>query len=84
MWPDGSGNHTWVEVWDGQWKYIGASEGTVLNQTWFTQKAKSIDPSHSKQHIYATSFKKTSLSFPMVWAKHSKFVSAQDVTKNYR
>ena len=84
MWPDGSGNHTWVEIWDGKWKHIGASEATALNKAWFTQKAKSVDPNHSKQHIYATSFKKTSLHFPMAWALHSTSVPADDVTKNYR
>ena len=80
MWPDKSGNHTWVEIWDGQWRYIGASESTLLDHAWFTLKASQTDTKHL---IYATSFKKTQLIFPMPWAPDLKFVFAEDVTKNY-
>jgi len=81
MWPDESGNHTWVEIWDGQWYYIGAAEAMPLDHTWFTKKASQTD---SKHPIYATSFKKTHLSFPMRWAPSLRFVPAVDVTKNYK
>jgi hypothetical protein len=81
MWPDESGNHTWVEIWDGKWHYIGAAEPTALDHTWFTAKASQTDSGHP---IYATSFKKTGLSFPMRWAPELKFVPAIDVTKNYK
>lgn len=80
MWPDESGNHTWVEIWDGQWHYIGASEPTPFDHTWFTIKA-----SQANEHypIYASSFKKTNQSFPMRWAPDLKFVPAVDVTQKY-
>lgn len=81
MWPDQSGNHTWVEIWDGQWHYIGAGEPTPLDHTWFTIKASQTGARHP---IYATSFKKTHLRFPMRWAPDLKFVPAVDVTKNYK
>jgi len=81
MWPDESGNHTWVEIWDGQWHYVGAGESTQLDQAWFTTKAAQTDAQHP---IYATSFKKTYIKFPMRWAPQLGFVSAVDVTKNYR
>jgi len=80
MWPDDSGNHTWVEIWDGQWHYVGASESTSLDHAWFTIKASQTDARHP---IYATSFKKTFLSFPMRWAPDLKFVPALDVTESY-
>jgi transglutaminase-like putative cysteine protease len=80
MWPDESGNHTWVEIWDGQWHYIGAAEPTPLDHTWFTVKASHADAHHP---IYAESFKKTQRSFPMRWAPNLKFVPAIDVTKDY-
>ena len=80
MWADESGNHTWVEIWDGQWHYVGASESTSLDQAWFTTKASQTDSQHP---IYAASFKKTNLPFPMRWAPDLKFVSAEDVTSNY-
>jgi len=81
MWPDGSGNHTWVEIWDGQWHYVGASEPTPLDHAWFTSKASMTDAKHP---IYATSFKRTHLSFPMDWAPDNHFVSAVDVTEYYK
>ncbi len=81
MWPDGSGNHTWVEIWDGEWKYIGAAEPTELNQTWFTKKASEINPKND--HIFAVSFKKTRQFFPMRWAQRNKNISAIDVTDRY-
>ncbi len=82
MWPDGSGNHTWVEIWDHGWKHIGAGEQTELNNAWFTQKASLIDPKKDN-HIYAVSFKKTNEYFPMRWAKRNKHISAVDVTSEY-
>ena len=80
MWPDASGNHTWVEIWDGQWHYIGAAEPTSLDHTWFTSKAAQTDARHP---IFAVSFKKTRQIFPMRWAPYLRFVSAVDVTKDY-
>jgi hypothetical protein len=81
MWPDNSGNHTWVEVWDGQWHYVGAGEPGPLDHTWFTDKASRTDSQHP---IYATSFKKTSMSYPMPWAPDLHDVPAVDVTVRYR
>ena len=81
MWPDGSGNHTWVEIWDGQWHYVGADEPAQLDHAWFSAKASRTDAQHP---IDATSFKKTYLRFPMRWAPSLKFVPAVDVTKNYK
>jgi len=80
LWPDESGNHTWVEIWDGRWRYVGASESTSLDHAWFTKKASQTDARHP---IYATSFKKTGQYFPMRWAPDLKYVPAVDVTKNY-
>jgi len=81
MWPDESGNHTWVEIWDGRWRYIGAAEPTSLDHTWFSDKASRTDVRHP---IFASSFKKTSISFPMRWAPDIKSVSAVDVTEEYK
>ncbi|MDE2028841.1 MAG: transglutaminase domain-containing protein [Candidatus Omnitrophica bacterium] len=81
MWPDNSGNHTWVEIWDGRWHYVGAGESSSLDQAWFTRKASHMDRRH---RIYAASFKRTNLIFPMRWAPDLNFVSAVDVTKNYQ
>ncbi len=82
MWPDQSGNHTWVEIWDQGWKHIGAGEQTELNNAWFTKKASQIDP-QKDNHIYAVSFKRTTEYFPMRWAQRNKHISAVDVTSEY-
>ncbi|MCX7704012.1 MAG: transglutaminase-like domain-containing protein [Planctomycetota bacterium] len=83
MWTDNSGNHNWVEVWDGEWYFVGASEPTPLNETWFVEKAKKADASNPRHRIYAASFKKTDSYFPLVWDASIKYVSAIDVTKFY-
>ena len=84
MWADNSGNHTWVEVWDsGKWHALGAAEPGPLDQTWFMDKAKSADKSNPEHRIYAVSFKKTDVSFPLAWDPSIKWVSAVDVTDAY-
>ena len=40
LWLDRSGNHAWVEVWDGsRWRYTGAAEPTEdrLDEAWETR-----------------------------------------------
>jgi len=81
MWADNSGNHTWVEIWDGSWHYMGAGEAGALDHTWFSQKVSQTDAKHP---IFAVSFKKTNLIFPMAWAPDLTDVSAVDVTADYR
>ena len=41
MWTDGSGNHSWVEVWDNGWHFTGADEatGSDLDKGWFVDRA---------------------------------------------
>lgn len=85
-WVNKRGNHTWVEVWDGKWYFTGAAEPSSkgLNHVWFRKDAslaKADDPRHA---IYATSFKPTGLSFPMVWARRNKEVAAVNVTQRYQ
>lgn len=83
MWADGSGNHTWVEVWDGRWRFVGAAEAGPLDQGWFTgQAAKAVadDPEHA---IYAASFARTGTAFRMVWLPENKDYYAVDVTRWY-
>lgn len=84
-WPDNSGNHSWVEVWDNGWHFTGAAEpaGDKLDRAWFVNQAKTAvrdDPRHS---ICATSFLRTSLRFPLAWAPGVDSVSATNVTIRY-
>ena len=85
MWSNGRGNHTWVEIWDGGWHFTGADEYDAqgLNRGWFTDdaaKASATDPAHA---IYATSWKKNGLSFPMIWAAGNQDVAAVEITSRY-
>ncbi|MDP2653064.1 MAG: transglutaminase-like domain-containing protein [Candidatus Omnitrophota bacterium] len=84
MWRDKSGNHTWVEVWDGgTWHHLGAAEPGPYDQAWFTAKASATDPSDPLHRIYAVSFRRTGLRFPAVWNKKISYIHAADVTARY-
>jgi hypothetical protein len=78
-----AGNHSWVEIWDGQWHVLGAIEVSPLSQTWFLGNASKADPTRPQHSIYASSFRKTGLSFPLVWDDEIKYVPAEDVTQSY-
>jgi poly(3-hydroxybutyrate) depolymerase len=85
LWANGRGNHTWVEIWDGGWHFTGADEFDKegLDRGWFTgdaAQAKADVPAHS---IYATTWKRGGLAFPLVWAPSSKDVAAVNVTHRY-
>jgi hypothetical protein len=82
-WTKTPGNHTWVEAWDRQWNFIGASELGPFNQTWFAGNAAQADGSKPEHRIYAASFAPTGTPFPLVWAPANKDVPAFDVTPFY-
>ncbi|WP_265594587.1 transglutaminase domain-containing protein [Haloferula sp. BvORR071] len=84
LWANERGNHTWTEVWDGgKWYFIGADEYDKegLDRGWFVNDAGQA--SEPKYGIYATSWKKGDLAFPMVWNPGSKDVGAVSVTARY-
>ncbi|MBK1833362.1 transglutaminase domain-containing protein [Roseibacillus ishigakijimensis] len=85
MWSDKSGNHTWVEIWDGEWKFLGADEYDEqgLNRAWFTDRAaKAVagDPLHA---IWASSWQTADGIFPLVWDRENETVFAKNVTSRY-
>jgi pimeloyl-ACP methyl ester carboxylesterase len=85
MWWNKSGNHTWVEIWDKGWHFMGADEYDAkgLNHGWFihnASKAHSDDPMHA---IYATSWRRDGCNFPMVWSPQSASVGGFNVTESY-
>ena len=85
MWTNMRGNHTWVEVWDGDWQFAGAAEPDAngLNCGWFKGDAAAADDSKPEHRIYASSFKKTGLAFPLVWNRWIDWVPAVNVTARY-
>ena len=83
LWTNKSGNHTWVEVWDEGWHFVGAAEPEEYDKTWFAQQASETDPSRPEHRIYATSFKETGLAFPAIWCPKIHWIPAVDVTERY-
>ena len=85
LWSNGRGNHTWVEVYDaGDWHYIGAAEpdDQGYDHGWFEGDAANAknDGLHA---IYATSWKREGVNFPLVWDDKLDWVSARNVTARY-
>src|SRR5260221_6792977 len=83
LWQDNSGNHTWVEVWDRQWKFVGAAEPGEFNKTWVGDVASKADPAQGEHRIYAASYRKTSRPFILVWDPGNPNYGAVDVTRFY-
>ena len=85
LWSNKSGNHSWVEIWDGGWHFTGACEptGETLDKGWFKGQASRALADHPLHAIYAVSYRKTPSAFPMVWAWQNRTVSAVNVTDRY-
>jgi predicted esterase len=85
MWTNMRGNHTWVEVWDRDWHFMGAAEPDAagLDHGWFVADASKAQRDAPQHAIYATSFRHTDVSFPLVWHPGDKTVSAVNVTDCY-
>jgi poly(3-hydroxybutyrate) depolymerase len=85
LWSDKSGNHSWVEVWDNGWHFTGAAEpnGDELDKAWFTDRASKADRDHELNAIYAVSFQRTPLRFPLVWDRSIDYIRAVNVTDRY-
>lgn len=85
LWADGSGNHSWVEVWDQGWHFTGAGEptGMDLNKAWFTDRASKALVDDRDRAIYAVSYRKTGQHLPMVWKPEADTVYAVNVTARY-
>lgn len=86
LWANKRGNHTWLEIWDKDWHFLGACEPdpSGLNRGWFVgdaAQAKKGDPLHA---IFAASFaKQGSAHYPLVWARRDTSVPGEDVTDRY-
>ena len=85
LWTNKRGNHTWVEIWDGQWHFAGACEPSKngLNHGWFVADAAQGQADSRLHSIYASSFRKTDTYFPLVWDRRNTSVPAVNVTEYY-
>ena len=86
LWYNDSGNHSWVEVWDGEWHFTGAAEPTDdrLNESWFQDLANKATVGSSKYGIFAATWQETGIYFPMNWLPNVKKYNAIDVTNRYK
>ncbi|MEO2088412.1 MAG: transglutaminase-like domain-containing protein [Gemmataceae bacterium] len=85
LWANKRGNHTWLEIWDKDWHFTGACEPDQagLDRGWFVGDAAQAKKDVPEHAIYAASFAKTDTHFPLVWARNSKGVHAENVTDRY-
>jgi transglutaminase-like putative cysteine protease len=83
QWTNNPGNHTWVEIWDGRWHFMGAAEysSAGLDHAWF---ADDIAHGPKVQIIYAASWEKTSTHFPLAWNPGDTSIPAVIVTSQYK
>ena len=85
-WYNNSGNHSWVEIWDGEWHFTGAAEPTEdrLNESWFEDLASKAEKGSDKYGIFAATWEHTDIYFPMDWLPGVKEYNAIDVTNRYK
>jgi poly(3-hydroxybutyrate) depolymerase len=85
-WSMKEGNHTWVEIWDGDWFFAGADEydKNGLNRAWFSaDAAKTARSKNPVNQIYATSWRRTGEYFPLAWDLNSRDIPAANVSARY-
>lgn len=84
-WPGRGGNHTWVEVWDNGWHFVGAAEPDPagLDHGWFKGEAAGAVKDKPDNAIWAVTYKKTGAEFPLAWDPGAG-VNAENVTDRYK
>ncbi|MFU8828089.1 MAG: transglutaminase domain-containing protein, partial [Phycisphaerales bacterium] len=85
-WTDRNGNHSWVEIHDGErWRFTGAAEydANGLDRGWFTGPASLAIEGHELHAIWASSWRTTGHRFPLAWNMADRSVPGVDVTPRY-
>ncbi len=84
-WTTKEGNHTWVEIWDGEWKFLGADEYDAqgLNRGWFVGDAAQAVADVPRNAVWASSWQPSDGAFPLVWDENNRSVAATNVTNRY-
>ncbi len=83
-WPGRGGNHTWVEVWNGGWHFVGAAEPDEqgLDHAWFVGDAAKAVKGSKRNAIYAVTYRSTGDFFPMDWSESDR-IHGEDVSDRY-
>lgn len=85
-WPGREGNHTWVEIHDGEnWRFTGAAEydANGLDRGWFAGAASHAVGGHELHAIWASSWAVTGDRFPLAWDMDDRSVPGVDVSSRY-
>jgi hypothetical protein len=82
-WTDKTANHSWVEIWDRQWKPIDAAMSGPFDEEWIKSTVAKIDPKRREHSIFAVSFLPAKAWFPRIWNPDDHGVPADDVTRFY-
>ena len=85
-WAQMDGNHTWVEIWDGDWHFTGADEydQNGLDRGWFNNDAaKTARSPNPLNQVYASSWRRTGDDFPLAWDLDSRAVPGVNVSARY-
>jgi poly(3-hydroxybutyrate) depolymerase len=86
MWRDRSGNHSWVEVWDGGWHFTGAAEptGDRLDDGWFRERVADCRGDEPLHAVYAVTWTDSPVHFPIGWREGAaEIIRAFNVTARY-
>ena len=85
LWVNKSGNHTWVEIWDGDWHFTGAAEPNPegLDRGWFNGNASQAIAAEPVYAIWANRWTPSKEFFPLVWNIADHSVPAVNVTDRY-
>ncbi len=86
LWKDNSGNHSWVEVWDGAaWRFTGAFEpsGEELDQGWFAERAATCSRENPLNAVYAVTWNDAPAQFAQAWTEGMPRTRGYDVTDRY-
>lgn len=84
-WPGRGGNHTWVEVYDQGWHFVGAAEPDAngLDHAWFSGDAAKAIENVPESAIYAVTYRQTGQYWPIVWDPGTS-INAENVTRRYQ
>ncbi|MEE2908696.1 MAG: hypothetical protein VX527_12800, partial [Planctomycetota bacterium] len=77
----------WVEIYDdGDWHFTGAAEptGMDLNKAWFQGRAEGAIEGDAHRAIFAVTWRRVPLSFPLPWKPGDSTIGAVDVTSRYK
>ena len=86
LWTNRSGNHSWVEIWDGKgWRFTGAAEQSTdhLDTAWFVGQARTALAGDQQHGIFAVTWQDSPFLFPMSFTGTPSPSRGVDVTERY-